>query len=61
MLSLDVFEDKDAELNHYNELYPGYNSGSNSEYFTYDKLNNLISNDTFNFYFFHLKIFISQT
>ena len=56
MPNLDVFEDIDAELNHYNEIYPGYNSNNNSEYFTYDKLNNLISNDTFNFSLFHLNV-----
>ena len=56
MPNLDIFEDIDAELNHFNELYPGYNSSSNSGYFTYDKLNNLLSNDTFNFSLFHLNV-----
>ena len=56
MPNLDVFEDIDAELNHYNELYLCYNSSSNSEYFTYDKLNNPIRNNTFNCSIFRLNV-----
>ena len=34
----------------------GFNTNINSEYFTYDKLNNLISNDTLNFSLFPLNV-----
>ena len=55
MPSLNVFEDINAELSHYNELYTSYNYSSNSEYFPYDKLDTSnTSDDTFSFSLFHI-------
>lgn len=56
MVDPNILHNIDADLHHYNELYPEINSGTGSDYFTFDKFNNDFSSNYNNFSLIHLNI-----